>query len=256
MKDLRAQGPEEFGRELKALREAHDVSLEAIAAKTKISIHTLQAMEAGAFSRLPGAVFARMFLRQYLGFLGEEPSSWLATFDVLWQKWESSSQPLPVVTVEEVKPKTWARWVVGFFLVCLAAAVVFWLEKSDNSQVAELRPTPRALLQQLAPTPPPTPTPAEPTEKPQAPANGLVLETRRDCWVEWLVGGKPLVRQLLPPGQQLTLEVPETGGELLIGDAGAVFLRFRGLELAPPGRDGQVLRLAVPWTTQGEAQKP
>ncbi|MFN3413082.1 MAG: RodZ domain-containing protein [Thermoanaerobaculum sp.] len=256
MKDLRAQTPEELGHKLKTLRESHGVTLEAIAAKTKISVCTLQALEAGTFSRLPGAVFARMFLRQYLAFLGEEPGSWLATFNFLWQKWESSSQPFPVVTVEEVKPKTWTRWVFGFFLVCLAVAVVFWLEKRESTEVAEIAPTPRALLQQLAPTPPPTPTAPEPPTQPHAPANGLVLATRRDCWVEWAVGGKLLVRQLLPAGQQLTLEVTETGGELLLGDAGAVFLRFRDLELSPPGQDGQVLRLSVPWTTQQQEKTP
>lgn len=252
MKDLRAQTPEELGHKLKALREARDVTLEAIAARTKISVYTLQAMEAGTFSRLPGAVFARMFLRQYLAFLGEDPGSWLATFDVLWQKWEDSSQPVPAVSVEEVKPKTWVRWVFGFLLVCAAVAVVFWLERRENPQLADIQPTPQAILQRLAPTPPPTPTPPEPGETTGPLANGLVVETHRTCWVEWAVAGKPLVRQLLPAGQRLTLEVPENGGELLLGDAGAVSLRFREHDLSPPGRDGQVLRLAVPWAGKGE----
>lgn len=256
MKDLRAQTPEELGRELKALREARSVTLEAIAAKTKISVYTLQALEAGAFSRLPGAVFARMFLRQYLAFLEEEPGPWLATFDFLWRKWEASSQPVPAVSVEEVKPKTWVRWVFGFLLVCAAVAVVFWLEKRENPRVAGIEPTPRALLQQLAPTPPPTPTPQEPSESSDTPANGLVVETRRVCWVEWAVEGKPLLRQLLPAGERLILEVPEKGGELLLGDAGAVFLRLGEHDLSPPGRDGQVLRLAVPWAAKEEGKKP
>lgn len=255
MRNLRAQTPEELGRELKALREARGVTLEAIAAKTKISVYTLQALEAGAFSRLPAAVFARMFLRQYLAFLGEEPGSWLSTFDVLWRKWEASSQPLPTVSVEEVKPNPWVRWVFGFLLVCAAVALVFWLEKRENPRVAGMEPTPRALLQQLAPTPPPTPTPQE-TSDSGAPANGLLVETHRACWLEWAVKGKPVVRQLLPAGQRLTLEVPESGGELLLGDAGAVFLRFREHELAPPGRDGQVLRLAVPWRAKEEGKNP
>lgn len=256
MKDLRAQTPEELGRELKALREARGVTLEGIAAKTKISMYTLQALEAGTFSRLPGAVFARMFLRQYLAFLGEEPRAWLANFDVLWRRWEDSSQSVSAVSVEEVKPKTWARWVFGFLLVCAAVALVFWLEKRESRQVVEIEPTPQALLQQLAPTPPPTPSPEEPSEANGTPANSLVVETHRACWVEWAVQGKPVMRQLVPAGERLILEVPESGGELLLGDAGAVFLRFRESELSPPGRDGQVVRLAVPWLSKGGEKSP
>ncbi len=256
MKDLRAQTPEQLGRELKALREARGVTLESIAAKTKISVYTLQSLEAGAFSRLPGAVFARMFLRQYLSFMGEEPEPWVATFDALWRRWEASSQPVPTVSVEEVKPKTWVRWVLGFLLVGAAMAVVFWLQKHENLQVADMEPTPRALLQQLAPTPPPTPTPQEPSGGSGTPASSLLLEARRLCWVEWAAEGKPLLRQLLPAGQRLTLEVPEKGGELLLGDAGAVSLRFREHDLSPPGRDGQVLRLAVPWVAKEKGENP
>lgn len=254
MKDLRAQTAEEFGRALKALREARGVGLETIATKTKISSHTLHALEAGAFSRLPGQVFARMFLRQYLALLGEEPAPWVATFDVLWRKWESSSQPVPVVTVDEVKPRPGMRWAVGFVLVCAALAVVFWLHTRETQEGNVAPSTPQAVLQQLAPTPPPTPAPE--AEASQEQSAGLVLETTRPCWVEWWPDGKVAFRQLLPAGQRLSVEVPERGGELVLGDAGAVSLRFREAALAPAGRDGQVVRLRVPWVAKEGEAKP
>lgn len=246
MKDRNAQTAEEFGRALQALREARGVSLETIAAKTKIAVHTLQALEAGVFARLPGLVFARMFLRQYVALLGEEPDPWVATFDALWRRWESSSQPVVVVSSEDVRPKTWVRWVVGFAIVAGALALVLWLHQKQSLQDAVVAPTPQTILQQLAPTPPPTPAPDAITEEPQGQLSGVILETTRACWVEWSVEGRTLLRQLLSGGQRLTLEVPEGGGELLLGDAGAVAVRFRDRTLAPAGRDGQVLRLRLP----------
>lgn len=256
MKDLRAQTAEEFGRALQDLREARGVSLEGIAARTKIALHTLQALEAGAFARLPGLVFTRMFLRQYLNLLGEEPASWVATLEALWRRWESSSQPVVVVTVDEVRPRPWVRWVVGFAMVCGALAVVLWLHQRESREIGVVPPTPQSLLQQLAPTPPPTPAPQDHPQQPEDTPRGLVVETTRSCWVEWLVEGKPLVRQLLPGGERLILDVPEAGGELLLGDAGAVSVRFRDLMLAPAGRDGQVVRLRIPLALEGGGTKP
>lgn len=255
MNDLRARTPEEFGRALQALREARGVSLEAIASKTKISPLVLNALEAGQLARLPGLVFGRMFLRQYLTLLGEEPGPWVTVFEVLWKKWESSSQPLPVVPVEAVKPRAWVRWVLGFLLVGGAIVAVFYLERSQNAPLAGGQPTPRAILEKLAPTPEPAAAVAVVPEVEPQEGSTLLLETTRPCWVEWAPEGGPGLRQLVGAGQRLELRVPEGGGELLLGDAGAVSLRLRDAILAPPGRDGQVLRLRVPWAV-GEGKNP
>ncbi|HWC64779.1 MAG TPA: helix-turn-helix domain-containing protein, partial [Thermoanaerobaculia bacterium] len=62
-----------FGDELKRHRLLREVSLESIAAATKISVRHLQALERGDFARLPAPVFTRGFIRAYATFLGLDP---------------------------------------------------------------------------------------------------------------------------------------------------------------------------------------
>ncbi|MCS7181891.1 MAG: helix-turn-helix domain-containing protein, partial [Thermoanaerobaculum sp.] len=161
MSDPRAATPEEFGERLRNTREARGITLEFISTKTKISLLTLQALEAGAFNRLPAAVFSRMFLRQYLQLVGEEPGPWLETFDHLWRRWEASSHPFPVVAARETPVRPWARWLVGFLLVAVALTLVLWLERRERDSRPAAPPTPQALVQELAPTPPTQKVPEE-----------------------------------------------------------------------------------------------
>ncbi len=62
--------PETIGQQLKAAREARNLTLEKVTQVTHIQRRLLQAMEADDFESLPSPVQARAFLRSYAGFLG------------------------------------------------------------------------------------------------------------------------------------------------------------------------------------------
>ena len=62
--------PETIGQQLKAAREARNLSLEKVTQGTHIRARLLEAMEADDFESLPSPVQARAFLRLYAGFLG------------------------------------------------------------------------------------------------------------------------------------------------------------------------------------------
>jgi len=69
-----SQTPEAtFGEELKRQRLLREVSLESIAAATKISVRHLQALERGDSEKLPAPVFTRGFIRAYAAHLGLDP---------------------------------------------------------------------------------------------------------------------------------------------------------------------------------------
>jgi cytoskeletal protein RodZ len=46
-------------------RQQKGISLEAIAASTKLSVRLLEAIEAGEFGRLPGGIYNTNYIRQY-----------------------------------------------------------------------------------------------------------------------------------------------------------------------------------------------
>ena len=62
--------PETIGQQLKAAREARNLTLEKVTQATHIQARLLEAMEADDFESLPSPVQARAFLRIYAGFLG------------------------------------------------------------------------------------------------------------------------------------------------------------------------------------------
>ena len=50
---------------VKAWRLQKGVSLQSIAASTKLSVSQLEAIEAGDFARLPGGIYNTSYIRQY-----------------------------------------------------------------------------------------------------------------------------------------------------------------------------------------------
>jgi cytoskeleton protein RodZ len=69
-----------FGENLRREREMRGVTLQEIAAATKISVRFLEAIEAEEFSQLPGGIFTRSFMRAYANYLGLDEERVLADF--------------------------------------------------------------------------------------------------------------------------------------------------------------------------------
>lgn len=57
-------------RDLPRVRQKRGVSLEEIAATTKIRVHHLQAIERGDYAELPGGVYNVSYIRQYARAIG------------------------------------------------------------------------------------------------------------------------------------------------------------------------------------------
>ncbi len=66
-----------FGVDLKKAREAKGVTLEAIAAATKITVRYLQAVEREDFEQLPGGVFRKSIVRSYARTAGLDEDAWV-----------------------------------------------------------------------------------------------------------------------------------------------------------------------------------
>ena len=67
-----------FGEHLRREREMRGVSLDEIAAATRISTRFLEAIEKDQWDQLPGGVFNRGFIRSIARFLGLDEESLVA----------------------------------------------------------------------------------------------------------------------------------------------------------------------------------
>ena len=79
---------EELGHKLKRAREERGVSLRDIAARTKISITALEALERSEFHRLPGGIFSRAVVRAYATEVGLDPDTTVENFLAYARKYE------------------------------------------------------------------------------------------------------------------------------------------------------------------------
>jgi cytoskeletal protein RodZ len=59
-----------FGENLRQARQARNITLQEIAASTKISSRALQALEDEHFEQLPGGIFNKGFVRAYARCVG------------------------------------------------------------------------------------------------------------------------------------------------------------------------------------------
>jgi len=80
-----------------AWREARGISLREIADTTKISVRYLEAIERGAFDRLPGGVYTEGYIRQYACAIGD-------TGNVLWEYYRLSIAPAEPAVPEPRTP--------------------------------------------------------------------------------------------------------------------------------------------------------
>ena len=66
---------------VKTWRQGKGISLESIAASTKLSVRQLDAIEAGDFKRLPGGIYTTNYIRQYAKAIGFDETDLLAYYN-------------------------------------------------------------------------------------------------------------------------------------------------------------------------------
>lgn len=120
------------GVALRAARAAQNLSVADVARQLKLSVSQVEALEAGAFDRLPGPVFARGFIRNYARLLKVDPDGILRSIEpdleapqTRDEKPPSQDIPYPTAVV-----RRWPKYVLAALLVTagLAAYEFYWNE--------------------------------------------------------------------------------------------------------------------------------
>lgn len=253
--------PKTLGEELARLRSAAGLTLEEIAAETKVSPRILGALESGDYRHLPEKVFCRNFVRQHAACVGADPQPLLAAFDLAWERHLLASGIHPTLVVEEPeavsRPFRWQFWLP----TCLGAAILitvglYILGSSPGSQdlrpdprrSAAVRPPPTSTLPTRA-LPSPSPIDAAPVGTPSRTENThltLRIEVRagRECWFHIRDRAGLQEQRLLGSGESANLELAEPV-KLTLGNAGAVMLAINGTPQPDLGGLGQVVHLEI-----------
>ncbi len=118
-----------FGRELQLERQRRDISLEAIAAGTKVPTRHLRALEQEQYEQLPGGVFNKGIVRSYCRHLGLDEQEWLQRFPNSLAvepepDWASFAENIRR-SRQFAQARTRRRW-FGVLLLLLVLAALAW----------------------------------------------------------------------------------------------------------------------------------
>ncbi len=138
------------GSILKKVRESREISLEKVAAHTKISLLHLKAIEENNWNVLPASPYVKGFLRIYATYLGLDPTR-------IIEEYENELKKEKVFSLQVPKRKGWhwpraLFWFILFVLVSVGLILWYWSPErkiKTTSQTQSLSPIPKNLTSSL-----------------------------------------------------------------------------------------------------------
>lgn len=234
--ELAETGAPTVGERLRAAREEKKMSLEDIAAQTRIPLRHLESIEGADWESLPAPTYTVGFAKSYAGAVG------LDRTEIGEQLREEMGGQRFATTQAEVleaadPARTMPKWLVfgAVAAVILLIVVMSWLNRRSLDQTEEPAAPP------VATAPAPTPQRAAPAPVRPAAAQGpVVLTATGPAWIQVKDGGKTLFEGQLAAGQ--TYAVPPTAVAPTLRAGAPEALRIMvGSAVAPPvGPAGKV----------------
>jgi cytoskeletal protein RodZ len=250
-----------LGARLKNARESRGLSLHGVSDMTKISIALLEALERDEYSRLPGGIFSKSFVKAYAVAVGLDADSAVAQFIEEHAEYERENQATagdPQVTAEDReflhRQQRAVRVLRGVLVVVavLAVAVLVyelwvWWPRQEPAIVAVPHTLPPVSPPPASSEPAPPAAkpeaeqpPAPATPKPEPPRKPMVFEfaATAPCQLELIADGVLVFSRELQAGERQRVEAIK---ELRVnaGDAGAIEWTINGARAAALGEAGK-----------------
>lgn len=274
----------EFGPHLRRAREKRGLSLQQVAATTKISARVLEALERNDISKLPGGIFSRAFVRAYAREVGLDPEETVERFVESFPP--EAEERVPVAQSQAVDAEGFESGrrvamtllqVLGIsVLVVLAVAVYRSMRPDPVAQppaavMAEpVREVPPAVPAATAEADPPVaaqaaeagaqlpasataPVPAAPgagesfVATPETPL-ALTVVASEECWLSLSVDGQKVVARNLQAGERVQFRARSVI-ILSAGNAGALTLTINGKPARALGGRGEVVTSTITLAT-------
>ncbi len=244
----------ELGKQLRLKRQEQALSLENLAAKTRIQQRMLQALEEGELDELPEPIYIQGFIKQYAEALGLNGAELSRNFPIgdrrlrikpVWQK-------LPTAQLRPIH----LYLIYIFVIICAVNALSRMLSRSElqvsSSQLqSQSQPaaSSAAKREQILPNHleakavGATPNVASHPKPVQ-----VKVTLKADSWIRVVADGTLLFEGLLPQGTRRTW-VAQQQLKVRAGNAGGVLVTFnqeQAKELGNPGEVQEVIFVADP----------
>ena len=242
-----------IGDTLRRERVRQGLDLQVLSQTTKIGTRMLQAIEVGDYTKLPGGVFTRSFIKQYALALGLDPASLENELSGLRGESEESGRSGQTGALQQNEPKpsnsliSSAAWVLLAVAACIG--VYYLLRPEEPKKTA---PVIAQSAQKSAPnsgTEPQLPAAESPrvagnpvSAASPAIGNGplqVVLSALEPSWVSISVDGKLKFSGTLQANDRREINA-EDRVKVVAGNAGGVEISLNGKNIDALGPKGQV----------------
>lgn len=239
---------EELGARLRQCRNAQDLPLEEVAARTKIQTRLLNAIEEGRLDQLPEPVYIKGFIKQFAEALGLNGSEFASSFP--------TGSGLPLLRRHSWKHTPTAQLrpihLYGLYVLLVIGAVngLSFLVRRSAIPVAYRNDYPQQQFQQL---PPVNTLPGMNNEQKsggdkvkevsQRDSTGKSVQVgvtlKAQSWIRVVVDGRLEFEGVLPEGTQRTWAADEKLS-VRAGNAGGVMVEFNNKNAQQMGAPGEV----------------
>jgi transcriptional regulator with XRE-family HTH domain len=250
----------DIGGRLQRARESRGLSLADAARHTKLSINVLQAIERNDFTRLPGGMFRKAYVRTLAAEFGLNPNEMAADY---CKRYEPPVETVAVPSRDAALQDEWLqqltpaprRSIVGLAAVAVPALAWFMIQPgvvapkvpldaaaskfaaampmSDGASIALASDAPRGAA-----------TPSAIAARATVAPLRVEMAAIGRCWVVAETDGVRVMYRLVEPGERVVLE-GQRRIALRLGDASSVTLSINDGPSRSFGGEGQVVELEV-----------
>lgn len=233
------EGGNTVGQRLRAAREARGLSLDEVAAQTRIPIRHLRSIEDGKYEELPALTYTVGFGRNYANAVGLDG----AEVGRELREQLGGAQRGSSISTEYYAPPDPARvpsrplaWIAGLLALLLVAGYLIWRSQLGSEDEAAQAP---AVQQQVAPQPQQQAAPPQPQAANLA-GQPVTLTATGQVWLRvYEEGGATIVERTMQPGETYQVPATATRPMLRVGAPEALRVAVGQTAIPPLGPSGQ-----------------
>jgi cytoskeletal protein RodZ len=222
-----------IGVRLRTAREAQGLTLDDIAAKTRVPIRHLVHIEKGEWDQLPAPTYSVGFARAYATAVGLDSSEIGAEL-----RSQLSDTQAPVPSYYEPAdparvPPRWLALVAGLIAILLIGGYFVWRSNTLGDEDEQITQVETA----STPAAPPQPQPGSPAAPMPAGAAGpVVITATDDVWLRvYEAGGPKLFERILKAGERFEVPASAKRPQLLTGRPNALQVTVGSTPIPPLG---------------------
>jgi cytoskeleton protein RodZ len=229
-----------IGEELRAAREAQGLSIDQVAAETRIPARHLSAIEAEDFAALPARTYAIGFTRTYARSVGLDSTAMAERVRAELDAQEPQPQHRPATFEPGDPARVPSRGLVWLVVAALVLLLVggFFFMRTLFAPAAQLP----SLIEAETGTPAEAPgAAAPPAATAPEPAGPVVFTAREEAWVRFYTPQGTLSERLLAPGESYTVPADAEQPMLRTGRPDALRITIGGREVPPLSQEQRVM---------------